>query len=120
MSYVILAQSTLRDDTSIRQTSVGPANTRLVLSAYWLATVVVGLAVVFRLSPVYEVDRVNKDVVRADNYNSRVAPRGRSNGVVGVIGDQKSATSIDALAVDVDGGRVVLTSQEARKKMGKK
>ncbi|GAB1314947.1 dolichol kinase [Madurella fahalii] len=39
---------------------LGPANTRLALSAYWLAIIVTGLAVVFRLSPVYEVDTRRK------------------------------------------------------------
>ncbi|KXX78089.1 Dolichol kinase sec59 [Madurella mycetomatis] len=39
---------------------LGAANTRLALSAYWLAILVTGLAVVFRLSPVYEVDTRRK------------------------------------------------------------
>lgn len=44
----------------IRLTSLGAANTRLILSAYWLAIIAVGLAVVLRLSPIYEVDTRRK------------------------------------------------------------
>ncbi len=44
----------------VRQASLGSANTRLVLSAYWLTVVVLGLAVVFQLSPIYEVDTRRK------------------------------------------------------------
>jgi dolichol kinase len=44
----------------LRQAAVGPANTRLVLCAYWLAIIVVGLAIVFRLSAIYEVDTRRK------------------------------------------------------------
>ncbi|KAK3296994.1 uncharacterized protein B0H64DRAFT_338589 [Chaetomium fimeti] len=40
--------------------SLGAANTRLALSAYFLLTILTGLAVVFRLSPVYEVDTRRK------------------------------------------------------------
>ncbi|KAK4104880.1 hypothetical protein N658DRAFT_419428 [Parathielavia hyrcaniae] len=43
-----------------RQTSLGAANTRLALSAYWLLTILTGLAVVLRLSPVCEVDTRRK------------------------------------------------------------
>ncbi|KAK4127534.1 hypothetical protein N657DRAFT_661632 [Parathielavia appendiculata] len=43
-----------------RQTSLGAANTRLALSAYWLLIILTGLAIVFRLSPVYEVDTRRK------------------------------------------------------------
>ncbi|KUJ15380.1 uncharacterized protein LY89DRAFT_698186 [Mollisia scopiformis] len=44
----------------LRHASFGEANTRLILSAYWLAIIIVGLAVVFRLSGVYEVDTRRK------------------------------------------------------------
>ncbi|KAI1214515.1 uncharacterized protein F4807DRAFT_461 [Annulohypoxylon truncatum] len=44
----------------LRQLYLGQANTRLVLSAYFVATIVVGLIVVFRLSPIYEVDTRRK------------------------------------------------------------
>lgn len=44
----------------LRHAAFGEANTRLVLSAYWLAIIVVGLAVVFQLSPIYEVDTRRK------------------------------------------------------------
>jgi dolichol kinase len=43
-----------------RLTSLGQSNTRLFLSAYWLGIIVTGLAIVFRLSPVYEVDTRRK------------------------------------------------------------
>ncbi|KAI0167166.1 hypothetical protein GGR52DRAFT_557198 [Hypoxylon sp. FL1284] len=43
-----------------RQSYLGEANTRLALSAYFLAIIVLGLIVVFRLSPVYEVDTRRK------------------------------------------------------------
>lgn len=43
-----------------RLTSFGPANTRLLLSSYWLLTIATGLAVVLRLSPVCEVDTRRK------------------------------------------------------------
>ncbi|KAL2126870.1 hypothetical protein VTI74DRAFT_11698 [Chaetomium olivicolor] len=43
-----------------RLTSLGQSNTRLLLSAYWLGILITGLAVVFRLSPVYEVDTRRK------------------------------------------------------------
>ncbi|KAJ5759112.1 hypothetical protein N7520_006268 [Penicillium odoratum] len=44
----------------IRQTSFGPANTRLLLSAYCILVLVMGLAVVFQLSSVAEVDTRRK------------------------------------------------------------
>ncbi|KAK3308145.1 uncharacterized protein B0T15DRAFT_410422 [Chaetomium strumarium] len=43
-----------------RLASLGLSNTRLFLSAYWLGIIVTGLAIVFRLSPVYEVDTRRK------------------------------------------------------------
>ncbi|OIW29792.1 hypothetical protein CONLIGDRAFT_596672 [Coniochaeta ligniaria NRRL 30616] len=44
----------------IRHAFLGEANTRLFLSGYFLAIIVTGLAVVFRLSPIYEVDTRRK------------------------------------------------------------
>ncbi|KAK8017616.1 Phosphatidate cytidylyltransferase [Apiospora rasikravindrae] len=44
----------------LRHTIIGDANTRLLLSAYCLAVISIGLIVVFRLSPVYEVDTRRK------------------------------------------------------------
>lgn len=44
----------------LRHVSLGTANTRLLLAAYWVGIIVVGLAVVFRLSPYYEVDTRRK------------------------------------------------------------
>ncbi|KAK5656293.1 hypothetical protein OQA88_4673 [Cercophora sp. LCS_1] len=44
----------------LRSSSIGEANTRLVLSAYWLGIITFGLAVVFQLSPIYEVDTRRK------------------------------------------------------------
>ncbi|KAK0109803.1 hypothetical protein ONS95_002475 [Cadophora gregata] len=44
----------------LRQASFGPANTRLILCAYWLAIIIVGLAIVLRLSSIYEVDTRRK------------------------------------------------------------
>ncbi|PMD34865.1 hypothetical protein L207DRAFT_638357 [Hyaloscypha variabilis F] len=44
----------------LRHASFGEANTRLILSAYWLAIIIVGLAIVFQLSAVYEVDTRRK------------------------------------------------------------
>ncbi|KAJ5923586.1 hypothetical protein N7454_008831 [Penicillium verhagenii] len=44
----------------IRQTTFGPANTRLLLSAYCVLVLVMGLAVVFQLSSVVEVDTRRK------------------------------------------------------------
>ncbi|PBP19111.1 cytidylyltransferase [Diplocarpon rosae] len=44
----------------LRHTSFGPANTRLILCAYWLAIIIVGLSIVFRLSSIYEVDTRRK------------------------------------------------------------
>ncbi|KAG0645369.1 Dolichol kinase sec59 [Hyphodiscus hymeniophilus] len=44
----------------LRHSSFGEANTRLILCGYWLCIIIVGLAVVFRLSAVYEVDTRRK------------------------------------------------------------
>jgi dolichol kinase len=44
----------------LRQASFGEANTRLILCGYWLGIIIVGLAIVFRLSAVYEVDTRRK------------------------------------------------------------
>ncbi|ORY71968.1 uncharacterized protein BCR38DRAFT_418536 [Pseudomassariella vexata] len=44
----------------LRQVRFGEANTRLVLSAYFLFVIACGLLVVFRLSPIYEVDTRRK------------------------------------------------------------
>ncbi|CCC10043.1 hypothetical protein SMACR_02622 [Sordaria macrospora] len=44
----------------VRQSILGEANTRLLLSGYWLVVIIIGLAVVFRLSPIYEVDTRRK------------------------------------------------------------
>ncbi|KAK0674001.1 hypothetical protein QBC41DRAFT_213589 [Cercophora samala] len=44
----------------LRQLSFGEANTRLILSGYWLTIIAFGLAVVFSLSPVCEVDTRRK------------------------------------------------------------
>ncbi|KAB5563195.1 hypothetical protein GE09DRAFT_773523 [Coniochaeta sp. 2T2.1] len=44
----------------IRHAFLGAANTRIFLSGYFLAIIITGLAVVFRLSPVYEVDTRRK------------------------------------------------------------
>jgi len=44
----------------LRRSSLGEANTRLILCAYWVSIIVVGLAIVFRLSPIYEVDTRRK------------------------------------------------------------
>lgn len=44
----------------LRDASIGEGNTRLVLAAYWLNVIAVGLLVVFRLSPIYEVDTRRK------------------------------------------------------------
>lgn len=44
----------------LRHASFGEANTRLILCGYWLAIIIVGLAIVFRLSSVYEVDTRRK------------------------------------------------------------
>ncbi|KAL2025074.1 hypothetical protein VTK56DRAFT_76 [Thermocarpiscus australiensis] len=43
-----------------RHSSLGEANTRLLLSAYWLAVLVTGLALVVRLSAICEVDTRRK------------------------------------------------------------
>ncbi|KAG9246141.1 cytidylyltransferase [Calycina marina] len=45
---------------NLRHESFGTANTRLILSAYWLAIIIVGLAIVLRLSSIYEVDTRRK------------------------------------------------------------
>jgi dolichol kinase len=44
----------------LRHASFGPANVRLILCVYWLAIIIVGLAIVFRLSAIYEVDTRRK------------------------------------------------------------
>ncbi|KAF7876762.1 hypothetical protein EAF04_001845 [Stromatinia cepivora] len=44
----------------IRYSDFGPANTRLILSTYWLLILITGLAIVFRLSSIYEVDTRRK------------------------------------------------------------
>ena len=44
----------------LRYSTFGPANVRLLLCAYWLAIIIVGLAIVFRLSAIYEVDTRRK------------------------------------------------------------
>lgn len=44
----------------VRQSVLGEANTRLLLSGYWLVVIIIGLAIVFRLSPIYEVDTRRK------------------------------------------------------------
>lgn len=44
----------------IRRAFVGEANTRLLLSGYFLAVIITGLAIVFRLSPIVEVDTRRK------------------------------------------------------------
>ncbi|KAK4230452.1 dolichol kinase sec59 [Podospora fimiseda] len=44
----------------VRRSFFGEANSRLILSAYWVVIIVFGLAVVFRLSPIYEVDTRRK------------------------------------------------------------
>lgn len=44
----------------LRDASIGEANTRLVLAAYWVTVISIGLLVVFRLSPFYEVDTRRK------------------------------------------------------------
>lgn len=44
----------------LRLTTFGEANTRLIICAYWLCIIIVGLAIVFRLSAIYEVDTRRK------------------------------------------------------------
>jgi dolichol kinase len=44
----------------VRINTFGEANARLVLCAYWLCIIIIGLAIVFRLSAVYEVDTRRK------------------------------------------------------------
>lgn len=43
-----------------RHATFGPANIRLILCAYWLTIIIVGLAIVFRLSAICEVDTRRK------------------------------------------------------------
>jgi dolichol kinase len=44
----------------LRHATFGPANVRLILCGYWLAIIIVGLAIVFHLSAIYEVDTRRK------------------------------------------------------------
>ena len=44
----------------VRHDDFGEANTRLLLSAYWLCILIIGLAIVFRLTNIYEVDTRRK------------------------------------------------------------
>ncbi|KAI9648326.1 dolichol kinase [Ciborinia camelliae] len=44
----------------LRVSDFGLANTRLILSVYWLLIIITGLAIVFRLSRIYEVDTRRK------------------------------------------------------------
>ncbi|KAI5461436.1 hypothetical protein BGZ63DRAFT_356371 [Mariannaea sp. PMI_226] len=44
----------------IRHNDFGEANTRILIGAYWLAILVVGLMIVFRLKDIYEVDTRRK------------------------------------------------------------
>lgn len=44
----------------IRHDDFGEANTRLLMSGYWLCILIVGLAIVLRLSSIYEVDTRRK------------------------------------------------------------
>jgi dolichol kinase len=44
----------------LRHSTFGSANVRLILCAYWLAIIITGLAIVFRLSAIYEVDTRRK------------------------------------------------------------
>ncbi|KAL6402238.1 hypothetical protein AUP68_14706 [Ilyonectria robusta] len=44
----------------IRHNDFGEANTRLLISMYWLAILIVGLLIVFRLKEIYEVDTRRK------------------------------------------------------------
>lgn len=44
----------------LRYNSFGPANTRLLIAAWWIGIVAVGLAIVFQLSKSYEVDTRRK------------------------------------------------------------
>ncbi|KAF7539844.1 hypothetical protein G7Z17_g12345 [Cylindrodendrum hubeiense] len=44
----------------VRHNDFGEANTRLLISAYWLGILVVGLLIVFRLKEIYEVDTRRK------------------------------------------------------------
>lgn len=43
-----------------RHSTLGEANTRLLISAYWLSVIAFGLVIVFQLSPFYEVDTRRK------------------------------------------------------------
>lgn len=44
----------------LRHATFGTSNVRLILCGYWLAIIIVGLAIVFRLSAIYEVDTRRK------------------------------------------------------------
>jgi dolichol kinase len=44
----------------LRQVTFGGANTRLILCGYWICIIITGIAVVFRLSAIYEVDTRRK------------------------------------------------------------
>ncbi|KAJ4255471.1 dolichol kinase [Fusarium torreyae] len=44
----------------VRHDDFGEANTRLLLSVYWLGILIVGLVIVFRLKDIYEVDTRRK------------------------------------------------------------
>ncbi|KAJ5017089.1 Dolichol kinase sec59 [Colletotrichum sp. SAR 10_99] len=44
----------------VRLSDFGEANTRLLMSAYWLMIVIIGLTIVIRLDPKYEVDTRRK------------------------------------------------------------
>lgn len=44
----------------IRHSDYGEANTRLILSAYWVGVIILGLITVFRLKDIYEVDTRRK------------------------------------------------------------
>lgn len=44
----------------LRLSTLGPANTRLILCIYWLCIIIVGIAIVLRLSAIYEVDTRRK------------------------------------------------------------
>ncbi|KAI1498479.1 hypothetical protein F5X99DRAFT_321872 [Biscogniauxia marginata] len=44
----------------LRRYRIGEANTRLLLGAYFITIIIIGLIVVFRLSPIYEVDTRRK------------------------------------------------------------
>ncbi|WXC66395.1 hypothetical protein SNK03_012175 [Fusarium graminearum] len=44
----------------VRHNDIGEANTRLLLSVYWLGILILGLIIVFRLKDIYEVDTRRK------------------------------------------------------------